>query len=124
MQTRFVPDQRHIGFKNTVHGGIVASLLDEVMVWATTLHSRQFAYCAELSVRFLQPIVPGIEVTAQAELVENRRNRIFLAKGEVRNPAGAAMATSTGKYIPVKNARLEEFVEDFVGDPSPFLNAR
>jgi acyl-coenzyme A thioesterase PaaI-like protein len=32
VQTRFVPRAEHIGFRQTVHGGLTATLLDEIMV--------------------------------------------------------------------------------------------
>ena len=34
VRTRFHPRPEHAGFKGVVHGGIIATVLDEVMVWA------------------------------------------------------------------------------------------
>src|SRR3954469_25742322 len=77
VRTQFTAKPEHIGFKDTVHGGIIATLLDEIMVWACAVQTRRFAFCAELNVRFLKPLQPGQVSTVLAELVENRRNRIF-----------------------------------------------
>src|ERR1700733_12861830 len=88
VRTKFRPKPEHIGFKQTIHGGIIATVLDEIMVWACSVQTKRFAYCAELNVRFLSPLRPGEEVLASAELVANRRNKIFEAKGEVRNAKG------------------------------------
>src|SRR6266550_1900862 len=77
VQTHFVPRPEHIGFKQTVHGGLIATVLDEIMVWACAVQTKRFAFCAELSVRFLNPVRPGTELMAQGELAKNRRNRIF-----------------------------------------------
>ena len=115
---RFVADERHIGFKGTVHGGIIGAVLDEVMVWASALHSRQFAYCAELSVRFILPVKPGEAFTAVGELTGQRRQKLFLTKAELRSSSGLAHASAVGKYIPVKAARFEELASDFVGNCS------
>ena len=64
VQTRFVPRPEHIGFKQTVHGGLIATLLDEAMVWACAVQTKRFAFCADLNVRFLNPVKPNIEALA------------------------------------------------------------
>ena len=116
VRTRFVPKSEHIGFKKTVHGGIISTLLDEMMAWACAVQTKRFAFCAELTVRFLHPVRPGEEMTAVGELVSNRRDKLFEAKAELRNPAGLILATATGKYLPVKGADVSEMAADFVGD--------
>ncbi len=118
VQARFLPRPEHVGFKQTIHGGIIATLLDEIMVWACAVQTRRFAYCAELNVRFANPLRPGEEVLALGELINNRRNKVFEAKGELRNHAGLVLASATGKYLPVKEADASEMVTDFVGDIS------
>jgi uncharacterized protein (TIGR00369 family) len=117
VQTRFVPRAEHVGFRQTVHGGLTATLLDEIMVWACAVQTKRFAFCAELNVRFLNPVRPGEELVATGELVSNRRGKLFEAKAELRNQAGLALATATGKYLPIKQADLAEMVTDFVDDP-------
>jgi uncharacterized protein (TIGR00369 family) len=114
--TRFTPSPDHVGFRNTVHGGIIATLLDEIMVWACAVQTRRFAFCAELNVRFLKPLQPGSETMAVAELVENRRNKIYHAKAELRDAKGTVVATATGKYLPISEAQTVVMAEDFVGD--------
>ena len=75
VQTRFVPRAEHIGFKQTVHGGLIATLLDEIMVWACAVQTRRFAFCAELNVRFLNPVRPNEEVLALGELAATNSSR-------------------------------------------------
>jgi uncharacterized protein (TIGR00369 family) len=121
VRTRFKPGLEHIGFLQVVHGGILATVLDEIMVWACVIATRRFAFCAEMNVRFALPARPGEELEASAELVTNRRNKIFEAKGELRNSAGEVLATATGKYCPVKEIDLSAMARDFVDDPGWLL---
>ena len=116
IQTRFVPRAEHIGFKGVVHGGLIATVLDEVMVWACAVPTRKFAYCAELTVRYLQPVVPGEEILVTGELVANRKDRIYEAKAAARTVAKVTLAEATGKYLPIKTTDLSEMARDFVGD--------
>jgi len=110
---RVVPRREHAGFREVVHGGLVATLLDEVMVWACAVATRRFAYCAELNVRFLQPLRPGEPSILSAHLATNRKNRIFEAEGSLKTEAGVTLATSTGKYLPISEADASKLAEDF-----------
>ncbi|MBI4663804.1 MAG: PaaI family thioesterase [Verrucomicrobia bacterium] len=121
VQTRFVPSPTHVGFRNTVHGGLIATLLDEVMVWACGVRTKRFAYCAEMTVRYAHPLQPGREVLAVGELANNRRNKLFEARGELRDPAGLVLATAVGKYLPVKQGDWVQIAEDFEPGLEPIL---
>ena len=121
VQTRFVPRAEHIGFKGVVHGGLMATVLDEIMVWACAVPTRRFAYCAELTVRYLQPAVPGAEIVVTGELVANRKDRIYEAKAIACSATQVTLAEATGKYLPIKAIDLSELAQDFVGDPSWLL---
>jgi len=106
----------HVGFARTVHGGLIATVLDEVMVWVCGVRTGRFAFSAELSVRFVQPVRPGEELVAVGELVSNRRNKLFETKAELRDQGQRIRASATGKYLPVRGDWLPEMTEDFVGD--------
>jgi acyl-coenzyme A thioesterase PaaI-like protein len=118
VQTRFVPQAEHVGFKQTVHGGLIATVLDEIMVWACAVQTKRFAFCAELNVRFIASLRPDDEAVATAELVANRRGKVFEPKAELRAKGGVLLATATGKYLPIKEAEAAQMVTDFVGDPT------
>jgi putative Holliday junction resolvase len=117
VHTRFRLRAEHIGFRGVVHGGILATVLDEIMVWACAVPTGQFAFCAELNVRFLNPVRPDDEIIATGELLANRKNRIFEAKGVLANSAGRPFAEATGKYLPIAKGDLTG-----IGDcRNPFL---
>lgn len=116
VRARFRPAAEHNGFKGVVHGGIIATVLDELMVWACVVATRRFAYCAELNVRYLLSLAPEQETIATGELVQNRKGRIFEARATLLDAAGQTHATATGKYLPVPEAALPQFAGDFVGD--------
>ena len=118
VQARFVPRPDHVGFRHTIHGGIIATLLDEAMVWACAVQTRRFAFCAELNVRFAHPARPNTELLVTAELAANRRDRIFEAKGELRDANHLLLASATGKYLPIPAAQTRDLAADFVGDLS------
>jgi hypothetical protein len=55
VKTKFTPGEEHIGFQNVTHGGILATVLDEIMVWACAVATRRFAYCAGCPFDFKNP---------------------------------------------------------------------
>jgi uncharacterized protein (TIGR00369 family) len=118
VQTRFRLRAAHIGFRGVVHGGILTTVLDEIMVWACAVPTRQFAFCAELTVRFLNPVRPDDEIIATGELLTNRKNRIFEAKGVLANSSGQPFAEATGKYLPIPKSDLTGMMTDLIGDTS------
>ena len=122
VRTHFTPSPEHIGFKGVVHGGIIATLLDEIMVWACAVETKRFGYCAEMTVRYLKPLRPGEKVIATGELAANRRDKIFEAKADLKNQAGELLASATAKYLPVKTADLADMATDFVGDTRALKN--
>jgi acyl-coenzyme A thioesterase PaaI-like protein len=117
VETRFQFRRELCGFKETVHGGLIATVLDEVMVWAVGVGAGQLSYCGELTVRYQQPTPPRTEVVARGELVENKRGRLFFAKAALYDAAGNLLAESTGKYLPVPGALRPALLADFVEDP-------
>src|SRR5678815_2850956 len=99
VEARFVPRAEHNGFIGVLHGGITATVLDEVMVWACAVRQKCFCFSAEMTVRYLGPIPTGTEVILRGEMLENKRDRIFLAKGELLTLEGNVLAASTAKYM-------------------------
>lgn len=124
VRATFTPRPEHIGFKGVIHGGLIATVLDEIMVWACAVPTRRFAFCAEMNVRFLNPMSPGARVQLTGELTANRKGRIFEAKGTAQDAAGLMLAEATGKYLPIKNANVADMVTDFVGDASWLLEEK
>ena len=116
VRARFTPCAEHIGFKQVIHGGLLATVLDEIMVWACAVRTRRFAFCADLNVRFLQSARPGEELLVTGELVANRRDRIYEAKASVANAKGKVLAEATGKYMPIPAAALPPMLGELIGD--------
>lgn len=118
VRTRFAPTPEHIGFRGVTHGGILATVIDEIMVWACAVATRRFAFCAELTTRFHRNAVPETELIATSKLTENRRNKIFTAEAEIRDGNDRLIASGTGKYRPIVNAMTPAMLRDVIGDIS------
>jgi uncharacterized protein (TIGR00369 family) len=115
VETRFTPRPEYNGFVGVVHGGIIATVLDEVMVWACAVRQKRFCFSAEMTVRYLQPIQTGVEVVARGEMQENKRDRIYIARGELLAVTGNLLAESSAKYMPIRSLDPALLLADFEG---------
>jgi uncharacterized protein (TIGR00369 family) len=96
-RTTWVVGEDYVGWSDKAHGGIIATLLDEVMAWAPSSFDS-WAVTAEMSVRYRSPATPGEELRAEARVVERRR-RIYEVRGEVRGGDGRLVAEGSGRYL-------------------------
>ncbi|MCX6826454.1 MAG: PaaI family thioesterase [candidate division Zixibacteria bacterium] len=100
--------QRHFeGYRGIYHGGVMAALLDEVMIKAL-LAKDIFAMTVELTVKFHKAVAIGQKLHLEGCL-EHQKGRLFLTVGEARlacRPskldAGEIVASASGKYLQVK----------------------
>jgi uncharacterized protein (TIGR00369 family) len=118
-QFQFKPE--HCGFPEVVHGGLITTILDETMAWTVGVCAQKFAYCAELTVRFLRPIAPGTDMVARGEMIENKRGRLFLVRAEIVNLQGDLMAEASGKFLPLPEEGQRSMRAEFIQDPTPVL---
>jgi len=112
----FVPQAEHIGFEGVIHGGVLATVLDEAMVWAATWAGRRFCVCGELNVRYRQGVTVGQRLRVEAK-VSTHRSRLVETTGSIADENGNVLVSAEGKYVPVAPARNREFVATLVPEP-------
>jgi len=123
VHTTFTPAEHHIGFQGIPHGGVLATVLDEAMVWAATWHGRRFCVCGELTVRYRQSACVGVALKVEAN-VSNSRSRLIQVEGTITDHKGELVASASGKYVPMPADRHREFVGTLIPDPKTQAAAR
>ena len=78
---RFTARREHEGWKGIVHGGIIATLMDEAMV-KLAAHLGEPAVSAEITVKFKAPAAPGEELVITGRIVK-AANRLIEAEATV-----------------------------------------
>lgn len=86
-----------VGWEDKIHGGLLATLLDEVMAWAPSSFDS-WAVTAEMHLRYRSPASPGERLVAEAHVVERRR-RIYQVRGEVRGEDGRLVVEADGRFL-------------------------
>ncbi len=85
------------GFEGILHGGIVATMLDEAMAKAVA-HRRWHAPTAELRVRLRKQVATGETVRIHGWVVE-RRKRLILTEASITGPDGEERAHAWGRFL-------------------------
>ena len=104
LSAAFTPKKDHQGYADVIHGGIIATVLDECMAQAAIRKFGVMAATAEFSMRLRAPLQPGDEVTVSAH-AERPSSRLITASAEMRRTRdGALIATATAKLVPNRSA--------------------
>lgn len=106
------------GFPGAAHGGVLCTLLDEVMAWTAIESTGRFCVTGEMNVRFLAPAAPGDEILARGEVLEDKR-RYLVCRGEVQAADGRLIAKAEGKFFPVNAAKQAEMQERWQREAAP-----
>lgn len=111
----FFPEATFQGFPGVVHGGILASLLDEALSRTALLHG-EWVMTGRLEVRFRQPAPVGQWLRISAE-IEQRRARMVMARGTIVLAADPAVvvAEARGTFLPYPEELRQEALRVYPG---------
>ncbi|MER3417617.1 MAG: hypothetical protein C4343_00465 [Chloroflexota bacterium] len=110
--TELVLDRRFEGWEGIAHGGIIGTILDEVMAWSLVEHDT-WGLTARLNLTFRRPVPIGRRIRAEGWVVEAGRRLIRTAGQVVEAASGAVLATAEAVYIPAPEARKQELRERY-----------
>ena len=102
--TKWIPKEEYQGWPGILHGGITATILDEVMAKVVE-HKGIWAVTGEMNIKYVKKIEIGKELIARAWL-EKQSPKIFYVKAEIQNKNGEVLAKGSGKYFRMKGNKL------------------
>jgi acyl-coenzyme A thioesterase PaaI-like protein len=125
--TELALDERFEGWAGMAHGGIVCTILDEVMAWAL-VGEDNWGVTARLNVEFKRPLPIGVRVRADGEIAASRRRIVDTTATIIAVDDGATLATARGTYVAADGARKRELRERygfrFTGDVASDMPGR
>jgi acyl-coenzyme A thioesterase PaaI-like protein len=101
------PDRRFEGWEGVIHGGILCTILDEVMAWAL-VGEDNWGVTARMAMEFRRPIQVGVPIHAEGWITRARRRIVDTAGHIVDAETGAELATATGVYVAADPARKQD----------------
>lgn len=98
----FTPGNRHAGYAERLHGGLLSTLLDECMAWAAAMTAGSYCATGDLQVRFKAPARLGEELVV-AGWSETSWGRYVRARGEA-SAGGVTLATACATFAAMPRA--------------------
>jgi uncharacterized protein (TIGR00369 family) len=92
------------GATGFVHGGIIATLLDEAMGKVSVFHGVQ-SVTAEMTIEYLRPVPVDADLIVEGYEVKHEGRNLHYA-GEIRNSTGTVLARSRGRFVEVDMTRF------------------
>jgi uncharacterized protein (TIGR00369 family) len=91
------------GWKSVTHGGLLATLLDEIMAHAC-MGTARTAVTGEITVRYKKPVQTGARIRAVGRMKETR-GRIIVTEGWIYGADGEVAAEATARFVARPGAR-------------------
>ncbi len=96
-RAEFTPTKNFEGYKDILHGGILSTLLDEVMI-KSILAKEILTVTSQIEVKFKKPAVIGEKLIIEGGIT-GERGRLILTEGKVFREDGTVVAEAKGKFF-------------------------
>ena len=97
-RSEFTPDDMHCGYDGVTHGGIIFSVLDDVM--ANWIHLNMIrAYTAKCDIRYKGNLPTGTQVTLEGRCTKQRGRLIEMQGTMYRADTNELVATTVASFM-------------------------
>lgn len=119
----WTPQELHQGFAGMTHGGLISTVLDEVMGWA--IYARQaWAVTAKLTVNFRRPVETNVPTRARA-WIERDVGRKLDVRAELRRLSDdQLLAEADALFVRVPEGRAREWQARYLSSSQPVPERR
>lgn len=94
----FTPRKEHESYGDRMHGGLVSTLLDEVMGDYVLKTTGKPTYTAKIEIRFRHAVPIGKPITITG-WIASQRGRLLVTEGRITNADGSIAAEATAKMM-------------------------
>lgn len=95
-----VPDHLR-GWSDLVHGGVISTILDEIMSWGAIHLLQKIILTKSMTVEFIKPVRIGQSLRAVSRIVENERNQAGM-EGRLYLEPDTLCARARGEFALLK----------------------
>jgi acyl-coenzyme A thioesterase PaaI-like protein len=96
-KAEYTPSQEFEGYKDILHGGIISTLLDEVMIQSIVALGI-LTFTIQIEVKFKVPAKTGEKIFLEGHITEDR-GKVILTEGKAFKQDGTVIALAEGKYF-------------------------
>jgi acyl-coenzyme A thioesterase PaaI-like protein len=107
LYSRLVVPEHLRGWSNLVHGGVISTILDEVMSWAAICISERLILTKKMEVEFLLPVLVNEEIFAEGWAEEIISDRSAVMAGKIMDSKGRELARAKGSFALLKKSSFD-----------------
>ncbi len=108
-----VLNKNHVGWQNMAHGGIISTLLDEIMSWTVIYFKRAFSVTRSIQIRYLKPVPVETPLTLKGTITSDGKARSCHAEAILLDSKGKILAKGEGEFVVLSGDKLTSLPEDF-----------
>jgi len=110
---QILPGKYHEGWQDVAHGGIISTLLDEVMSWAIMYSKKTFLVTRKMDIKYVRNVFIGTPLTVTGRLVDDSKPPKVKAKAEIRDNEGRLLVRGSGEFVVLPEERLSTVPRSF-----------
>ncbi len=96
--SKWTTHENYCGYKDVLHGGIQATLMDEIASWFVFVKFKTGGVTSSMEVKYHQPVQGiGIKITLEARLKETR-HKLAVMQVILKNESGDVCSTAEVTY--------------------------
>jgi uncharacterized protein (TIGR00369 family) len=110
------------GWSDLVHGGVISTILDEIMSWTAIHLLKKIILTQSMTVEFIKPIRIGQPLQAVGKIVEIKNDRHAVLEGRLFSEPDTLCARAQGEFALLKPKvalKLKVVSEDELHDILP-----
>ena len=97
--SEWLPTVNHQGFYNILHGGVQATLIDEIAAWAVMVKLRTSGVTTKMEIKYLKPVYTNKDkVVLKASIINGERRNASIAVG-LYNSDGELCSSAIVEYF-------------------------
>ena len=89
-----------------VHGGIISTLLDEIMSWTAMYFKRSFLVTRKMEIKYIKPVPIETLLIVSGKLGKKAKDPKVNVSGQIRNQAGNLLVRSSGEFVMLPEEKL------------------
>ncbi|MFX1533869.1 MAG: PaaI family thioesterase [Promethearchaeota archaeon] len=120
-----IPDEL-CGFVGVAHGGVIATLLDEISAWTIITQLFRVGMTVELSIRYLKRVPTNEEITIKGRIIEHDDKNVFVRSSIYSTKTDTLLAEGKSKWLLPKYSTIAKVLEtnasEFEKTMAEFIN--